>query len=555
MLALTAPTGAVFAPLCQDSCMIHPRRDPPGAERSKMVQSDQQAKTSVEALADILSRAGELVELRGATARPVGGCSFDSRSVAVGDVFFCKGAAFRPAFLEMALDAQAAAFVCEESLVDELAPLGEKAGAAMLVVRHIRTAMALLPPVVYGHPDRDVDIVGITGTKGKTTASFMMQSIIKAAGQTCGMIGSVLTDDGIESYESTNTTPEAPEVWRHIANCRAAGRPSLVMEISSQALKYQRVENLELDVACFLNIGRDHISPVEHPTFEDYFASKLKIFDQARTAVVNLGTDEADRVLAAAGAARKLVTVGVEHPEADLWASDVRMSGFNIEFDLHGFAEDEPEDGEHILLGIAGDFNVENALVAIAAAREIGIGIDAVKIGLAKFRVPGRMEVVESKDGRVIAVVDYAHNQLSFRSLFSSVKRAFPQSPVIALFGAAGGKAQERREQLPRAAAPYSDLLIFTNEDPGREDPEKICRELAANVPDDTPYRVIVDRAEAVHAAFEAARREYTRAGVPTIVLLLAKGDEELMHVGDAFVPIESDLSLAHRMVDTVGVA
>lgn len=519
-----------------------------------MAQSDQQAKTSVEALADILSAADELAEAHGADGRAVTGCSFDSRAVAAGDVFFCKGATFRPAFLEMALDAGAAAFVCEESLAPELAPLGEKAGAAMLSVKHIRTAMALLPPVVYGHPDEAVDIIGITGTKGKTTAAFMMQSIIKAAGQTCGMIGSVLTDDGVESFESTNTTPEAPEGWRHIANCRAAGRPSLVMEISSQALKYQRVENLGLDVACFLNIGRDHISPIEHPTFEDYFESKLKIFEQAKTAVVNLGTDEAGRVLEAAGAAERLVTVGVERPEADLWAGNVKMVGFDIEFDLHGFSADEPAAGTHIVLGIAGDFNVENALVAIAATREIGIGIDAVKVGLAKLRVPGRMEVVKSRDGRVIAVVDYAHNQLSFTSLFSSVKRAFPQSPVVALFGAAGGKAQERREQLPRAAAPYSDLLIFANEDPGREDPEKICRELAANVPDDTPYRVIVDRAEAVHAAFEAARGELARPGVPTIVLLLAKGDEELMHVGDAFVPIESDLSMAHRMIDTVGV-
>ena len=160
------------------------------------------------------------------------------------------------------------------------------------------------------------------------------------------------------------------------------------------------------------------------------------------------------------------------------------------------------------------------------------------------------MEVVESKDGRVICVVDYAHNQLSFRSLFSSVKRAFPTSPVIALFGAAGGKAQERREQLPREAAPYSDLMIFANEDPAHEDPMKVCRELAEHVPDDTPNKIILDREAAVHAAFKAAREEYVSPDAPTIVLLLAKGDEELMHVGDEFVPIESDLSLANRLID-----
>ena len=500
-----------------------------------------------------LDEAGQLARAQAPEAEtPVTGCSFDSRAVSAGDVFFCKGAQFRPAFLEGALASGAVAYVCEEAVADELAAVAGNRAAA-LVVKSVRTAMALLPPLVYGHPDADLDIAGITGTKGKTTTAFMMQSIIRAAGDACGMMGSVSTDDGIECFESTNTTPEAPEVWRHFANCRTSGRPSMVMEVSSQALKYQRVENVPFDIACFLNIGRDHISPIEHPTFEDYFQSKLRIFDQCRVAVVNLGTDELDRVLAAASKAERIVTVGVDRPDADIWASDVRAVGFRIEFTLHGFSG--ADEAIPVVLGIAGDFNVENALVAIAAARELGIGLPAVKAGLAKFRVPGRMEVVESGDGRVIAVVDYAHNQLSFRSLFSSVARAFPQSPVIAVFGAAGGKAQERREQLPREAAPYSDLLIFTNEDPAREDPRKICDELAANVPEGTPYRIVLDRADAVRLAFEQARGPLAKPGAPAIVLLLAKGDEELMHVGDEFVPIESDLSLAHRFADTVGVA
>ena len=310
-----------------------------------MHHSDSATVTTVDTLAKLLDVCGELRASEQVDERAVTGCSFDSRAVSAGDVFFCKGAAFKPAFLSMALDAGTVAFVCEESLVESLEPLAQESGAAMLVVDSVRTAMALLPPEVYDRPDHDVKIVGITGTKGKTTAAFMLQSIIKAAGESCGMIGSVNTDDGIECYESTNTTPEAPEVWRHIANCRASGRQSMVMEVSSQALKYQRVENLPFDVACFLNIGRDHISPIEHPTFEDYFKSKLRIFDQAKTAVVNLGTDEVERVLEAASTAERLVTVGVEHPVASLWASDVRMVGFNIEFNLHGMSADEPEEG------------------------------------------------------------------------------------------------------------------------------------------------------------------------------------------------------------------
>lgn len=516
-----------------------------------MNNAEAHAVATVATLVALLKDAGQLEAVQGgALDAPVGGCSFDSRSVAPGDLFFCKGAAFRPAFLSMALEAGCVAYVCEEPLAEELSRGAESSSAVGLVVKNVRTAMALLPPAVYAHPDEAFPVVGITGTKGKTTTAFMLQSIIQAADRTCGMMGSVTTDDGIECFESTNTTPEAPEVWRHLANCRASARDAMVMEVSSQALKYQRVENLIFDIACFLNIGRDHISPVEHPTYEDYFESKLKIFDQCRCAVVNLGSDDADRVLRAAGKAQRVVTVGVEHPEAAIWAEDVTPAGFKVRFALHGVPEAE---GKRITLGIAGDFNVENALAAIAVALELKLPFAAIEEGLAHLRVPGRMEVVESADGRVVAVVDYAHNQLSFRSLYASVERAFPQSKVISLFGAPGGKAHERREQLPREAAPHSDLLIFCNEDPAHDDPLQICEDLASNVPVSTPYEIILDRTEAVRHAFECARR-MEDGGSPTIVLLLAKGDEELMHIGDEFVPIESDLHLAQRFIDTVDV-
>ena len=505
--------------------------------------------TNLSGIAELLRARGTLAEVRNLTqeagATPVTGCDCDSRVVRPGHVFVCKGQAFRPAYLVSALEKGAVAYLCDEEHADSLEQAAP--GVPALVASDLRRAMAYASADAFGHPDHDIKVVGITGTKGKSTVSYMLRSVLDGEKpySGTGVIGSIDTFDGVENSESHNTTPESPDLWRHLANAREAGLPYMDMEVSSQGLKYDRVLGLTLDVACFLNIGRDHISPIEHPTFEDYFESKLRIFDQAKTAVVNLGTEEVDRVLEAASTAERLVTVGVEHPEASLWASDVRVVGFNIEFNLHGLCADESEAGEKVLLGIAGDFNVENALVAIAAAHEIGIGIEAIKKGLSKLRVPGRMEVVESKDGRVICVVDYAHNQLSFRSLFSSVKRAFPTSPVIAVFGAAGGKAQERRE-----AAPYSDLMIFANEDPAHEDPMKVCRELAEHVPDDTPNEIILDREAAVHAAFKAAREEYVNADAPTIVLLLAKGDEELMHVGDEFVPIESDLSLANRLID-----
>lgn len=515
---------------------------------------------SIDELADILRSHG--VDAR--TLLPTASCpttvvgmSIDSRTVEEGNLFVCKGAAFKPQFLADAIGRGAAAYLCEAADADLDAP-AELAAAApdtpAIVVSNVRRAMALVAPAIYNHPERDLTICGITGTKGKSTVAYMLRSIMTAADIDTSILGSIETDDGVQHFESHNTTPESPDLWRHLHNTVASGRHHMIMEVSSQGLKYNRVLGLPLSIGCFLNIGRDHISSVEHPTFEDYFASKLRIFEQCDVAVVNLGTDHVEEVLAAAQQARRVVTLQAIHaqtstseasiPAADFTANNVESTPAGLSFDVL-----EGEERHRITLGMAGLFNVDNALAAIACARLMGVSYDAIAAGLAHVRVPGRMELVPSADGRVLAIVDYAHNELSFKTLFGSVKAEYPERRIIAVFGAPGGKAQERREVLPRVAGEYADLIIYTEEDPAHERVEDICAELASNTPAGVAHEVICDREVAVRRALEAGMD----APEGAVVLLLAKGDETRQHRGDDYPEVKSDLALAREFLGASG--
>ncbi|MBP3894485.1 MAG: UDP-N-acetylmuramoyl-L-alanyl-D-glutamate--2,6-diaminopimelate ligase [Atopobiaceae bacterium] len=505
------------------------------------------AYTTVGALAALLKEKDLLAEesdLKGREALPVEGADCDSRVVAPGHVFVCKGAAFKSAYLVSAIESGAVAYLCAQEKAAELAKTCPD--APVLVATDLRRAMALVSAEAWGHPDQDIEILGITGTKGKSTVAYMLRTIIDAgvAAPQVGIMGSIDTFDGIESFESVNTTPEAPDLWRHLAHTRDAGLRGMVMEVSSQALKYDRVDELHMDVACFLNIGRDHISPIEHPSFEDYFESKLRIFDQARVAVVGLDMDHADEVLARASRCERVVTFSVADDAsqrgADVWASDIRSERGGITFEVHSARGDRT-----MHVSMPGLFNVDNALAAIAMCEVAGIADECVREGLAHVRVPGRMELVETADPKVCALVDYAHNKLSYQRFFSSVSKEFAGRSVIALFGAPGGKAFERRRELPEEASRWADLIIYTEEDPAHERVEDICAEMAANTPDGQAYEVICDRpaaiARAVDAAFDAPNG--------AIVCLLAKGDETLQHVGDRFVPCETDGAIFEREV------
>lgn len=461
------------------------------------------------------------------------GIACDSRAVRPGNLFVCKGAAFKADYLVSAIKAGAVAYLCDEAPAPALEAATE---VPALITSNVRRAMALLAPGAFGHPEQALRVVGVTGTKGKSTVTSLLAAALDAAAgeKSTALIGSIKTDDGVECFESHNTTPESPDLWRHLANARDAGLRFVDLEVSSQGLKYDRVYGVPFEVGVFLNIGEDHISPAEHSSFEDYFAAKLKIFEQSRVAVVNLDADYAATILEHAAACERVIRISPQGTEgADIWASDVLSHRGRLSFIAHSATWEVP-----VRLAMPGLFNVDNALATLAVCEALGLSPQKAAPALAQVRVAGRMELYHTTSPNLLGLIDYAHNQLSFNKLFASLARELPGWRIIALFGAAGDKAFERRKTLPEAAAQWSDYLVYTNEDPGHEPPEDICNAMAANTPAGIAHTVIVDRDAAVAHAVDIALSE----DQPAIVCLLAKGDETYMHIGDAFVPCKTDL-------------
>lgn len=505
---------------------------------------------TLEQIARLLEEEGLLAQdapsLAAAGTTAITGVDCDSRFAAPNHLFVCKGAAFKPAYLTGALAAGCVAYLCDESHGAELAATAP--GAPALVVRDdgLRRAMAVTSAEAWGHPDRQLDVIGITGTKGKSTVAYMMRAILDAGEPKshCAIMGSIDTFDGVEDAESVNTTPEPPDLWRHIDNAARSGLGHMVMEVSSQALKYDRVVGLTLDVSCFLNIGRDHISPREHPSFEDYFESKLRIFDQASSAVVNLESEQAGVVLEHARRTGRVMTFSsasdAAEKGADVWCEEVTSHG-----GIQAFTAHTPSWEGEVTLSMAGLFNVDNALAAIAMCELLDVPQLQVRQGLAHVRVPGRMELLPTADPKVTGIVDYAHNKLSYQKFFHSVAHEFADRKIIAVLGAPGGKAYERRQELPQEAAKWADHLIFTEEDPAHDSVAEICRQMAEATPAGCAHESIVERPLAIRRAVQLGFAAPNGA----VICLLAKGDETVQHVGDRFVPMETDGSVFEREV------
>lgn len=454
--------------------------------------------------------------------------SCDSQNVVPGTLFICKGAHFKQQYLTDALNKGAVAYIAAQPY--------EGVHAPCIQVNDVRHAMALLADFYYDHPSHKLNVVGITGTKGKSSTSYYLKYIFDeymtaSGGQESGVLGSIDTYDGVERFESHLTTPEPLDLERHFANAVSAGLDYMTMEVSSQALKYERVYGVKFAAACFLNIGYDHISPIEHPDFEDYFQSKLKIFSQSAVGCVNLDSERADQVLSAAKACPRVITFSRKDPSADVFADQIRKSGNDILFRVK-----TRRYLRQFRLTMPGLFNVDNALAAIAVCEALGIPEQHIYVGLQKARVPGRMEIYTNSNDKVIAIVDYAHNRLSFEKLFDSVRTEYPDRRIVSVFGCPGKKALDRRHDLGEIAGRYSDLVVLTEEDSGEEDTESICREIALHVEaQGCQYSIQPDRGEAIRQAILGCEE-------PSVVLITGKGAETRQKRGVEYIDCPSDV-------------
>lgn len=481
----------------------------------------------------------------GVLNKPVRHITYDSRCVEPGTLFVCKGEAFREAYLEEALASGAVAWVSE---------CRHESGAG-IVVSDVRKAMAVLANELYGEPWRDFPLIGLAGTKGKTTTLYFLRNIIEDALSREGSVGylsSVETYDGRQRFESHLTTPEALVLAGHFDSVRDTGLWGMVMEVSSQALKYDRTLGVAFDIGCFLNFGADHIGGSEHTDEEDYFSSKLKFFDQCRTVCLNADTEGFDRILDAikrSPLCERLVLFSPEgRPERNgvpvaYTAGDVRISGGEIRFHIYRNESGSPGavDCGEFALAIRGLFNVENALAAAVVSFELGLHADCIRKGMLRTRVAGRMEVFENPEKKLVVIVDYAHNRMSFESLYASTKEEYPGWRIEAIFGCPGGKGLQRREELPEIVARYADFAWITEEDAGEEDVRDISEQLIRNLGrGGCPSAMLLDREEAIRTAIESAPPE-------TVIVLTGKGRENYQKRGTDYVPVISDVDLVRR--------
>lgn len=466
----------------------------------------------------------------------VTGLEFHSNNVRPGTLFVCKGANFKKEYLIDAINRGAVGYVAEsDQQLDVDVPY--------LLVSDIRQAMALLGEIFYNSPQDKLTLIGIGGTKGKTTTTYYVKAILdeylKAQGELpAGVSSTITTYDGFVEKESMNTTPEAMDLQKHLAKAVAAGLKYMVMEVSSQALKYHRTAGLIFDVSIFLNIDEDHISPIEHPNFEDYRASKAKMFEQTKQLILNHESQEADYMFEKAKNAEEYYTFSLVSEEADYYVSDIETVQLKSQFHVHSKNIDNT-----YKLSMPGDFNVENAVAAIAVSDLLGIPQEYAKAALSKVQVPGRMGILSSDDGKIIAVADFAHNRLSFEQLAISMKKAYPDYRVISVFGAPGGKALGRRKELGTVGGKYSDFVILTMDDPAYESVQNISNEIAKFVEQEgTPYLIIEDREAAIREAFEQVNEK-------TIILAIGKGHEKEMKINGKAVPIHSDFEILKNLV------
>ena len=338
--------------------------------------------------------------------------------------------------------------------------------------------------------------------------------------------------DKLKEYDAKNIVvdPESVELQEHLRHAVESGITFAEMEVSSQALKYNRVDNMQFDVGIFLNISEDHISPIEHPDFEDYFSSKLKIFGKSRYGVVNMDADFADRILKKSKVCEKVLTFSTKNPEADVYGYEIQKDGHETVFMVKTELFDE-----EFRLTMPGLFNVENALAVIAASILLEIPKEYMHSGLLRARSSGRMELYGSADKNLIAVVDYAHNKLSFEKLFSSIKDEYPDYNIVSIFGCPGKKAFIRRRDLGTVAGQYAKKVYLTAEDPGYEPVEQISKEIAQYVEaQNCPYAMIEDRGEAIKAAMDEAEGK-------TIFLITGKGNETRQKYGCEYLDCKSD--------------
>ena len=451
--------------------------------------------------------------------------TYDSRRARAGALFVAlrgqkaDGAEFVP---------QAAARGASLAVAEVPRPEGQS--TPWIVVSDARLALALLSDAFYDHPSRRMPVVGVTGTNGKTTTSYLLSSMLDAAGLKSGLLGTVTYRLGGEEREASRTTPEAPDVQQLLDDMIRQGCKSAVMEVSSHALALKRVDGMRFAAAIFTNLTRDHLD--FHEDMETYFLAKRRLFEmlpREAPGVINLDDPRGPSLVEICG---RPVTFALTRP-ADVTPGPLAITLEGLTFDIH-----TPSGVVPVKSKLVGRPNVSNILAAAATGVAMDLPLDAIAAGVANLPgVPGRFEVVSAPDDEVTVVVDYAHTDDALRNLLETARPLAPKR-LITVFGCGGDRDKTKRPLMGMVAARLSDVVVITSDNPRSEDPLRIIDEIKRGIPAGSQsgrppdIRTIVDRREAIERAVDLA-------GAGDVVLIAGKGHEKYQQIGGRVLPFD----------------
>lgn len=431
---------------------------------------------------------------------------------------------------------EGSAFVCVKGFVfdghdyvEEMAKRGASAviverdveapeGLTVVKVKDTRYAMALVSAAYFGYPAEQLKVIGITGTKGKTTTTYMVKSILEGVGHKVGLIGTIEAIIGDEVIPAKNTTPESFTIHQYFRKMVDVGCDCVVMEVASQGLKLHRTAGIEFEIGIFTNLGEDHIGPNEHEDFADYLNCKAKLFQQCRLGIANVDDAHFEEIFREATC--KVETFGFSD-KADLRANDLQLLSspghLGIAYHVSGLMDFD------VAIDIPGEFSVYNSLTAIAVCRHFQAPKETIIEALKVAKVKGRIEMVKVSDDFTL-MIDYAHNAMSLESLLTTLK-AYNPKRLVCLFGCGGNRSKARRYEMGEVSGRLADLTIITSDNPRFEEPQDIINDIKIGI-DKTSgkYVEVIDRKEAIRYAIEHAQ-------VGDVIVLAGKGHEDYQEI------------------------
>ncbi len=405
----------------------------------------------------------------------------------------------------------------------------------LVLSKDTRYALAIVACNFYKNPSKKMKLIGVTGTKGKTTTTYMIRDILEKHGIKVGLIGTVASYVGDKKIaDNENTTPESLKLQEIFSKMLEEKCEAVVMEVSSQSLKLERVAGCDFDIGVFTNFAEDHISTKEHPNMEDYFNSKVKLFKMCKKGFIN--ADDVYSIMIP-----KLVpecqfsTYGIDN-HCDLLAKDITVTNQYADFKVK-----IGDKNERVKVSIPGRFSVYNSLAAIAVAMQFGCNSEEIKGALENIRVPGRSELVDNKLGLTI-MIDYAHTPESLEKILSAVK-IYTKGRVISVFGCGGDRDKIKRPMMGEVSGRVADYTIITSDNPRTENPEEIVKDIEEGIKKTNgKYECIVDRKEAIKKAIKMANKR-------DMIVLAGKGHEQYQEINKKRYPFDES-EIVNNIID-----